>query len=94
MTGGPHCQRQLIEIDQVLEPKDQPIVKRGLQVVRSVPEALAPLERFPPCPTGPEASVEIFGRFITKVLKLDSYERRQISRRKVAIRALYSVSGQ
>jgi hypothetical protein len=71
------------------------IVERARQKVDArtsgsahVSEFTVPLERFPPRPSGPEASVEIFGRFIGKVLKLDSYERRQISRRKAAIRAL------
>lgn len=72
------------------------IVKRALQdqdqdgrsVSASDAEMAPPLERFPPCPSGPEASVEIFGRFVGQVLKLDRYERRQISRRKAAIRAL------
>ena len=72
------------------------IVKRALQnqdqdgrsVSASDAEMAPPLERFPPCPSGPEASVEIFGRFVGQVLKLDAYERRQISRRKAAIRAL------
>ena len=56
-----------------------------------VSDFTVPLERSPPRPSGPEASVEIFGRFIGKVLKLDSYERRQISRRKAAIRVLDSL---
>jgi len=54
----------------------------------SASDLAPPLERFPPCPSGPEANVEIFSRFIGQVLKLDGYERRQLSRRKAALRAL------
>jgi hypothetical protein len=72
------------------------IVKRALQnqdqgggsVSASDSEMAPRLERFPPCPSGPEVNVEIFSRFIGKVLKLDGYERRQLSRRKAALRAL------
>jgi hypothetical protein len=49
---------------------------------------LPPLKRFPPIPSGPEAEVEILGRFIGQVAKLDRYEARQLSRRRTALRAL------
>jgi hypothetical protein len=48
----------------------------------------APLERIPPAPSGPEANTVILSRFIGEVLKLDRYERRELSRRKKALRAL------
>jgi hypothetical protein len=47
-----------------------------------------PLERTPPIPSGPDAEVEILGRFIGKVAKLDRYEVRELSRRRSAYRAL------
>ena len=49
---------------------------------------LAPLKRFPTWPSGPEASVQIFSRFINQIVKLDRYEAQQLSRRKTAFRAL------
>ena len=48
----------------------------------------APLTRFPTWPSGPEASVQIFSRFINQIVKLDRYEAQQLSRRKAAFRAL------
>ena len=47
-----------------------------------------PLERTPPIPSGPDAEVEILGRFIGKVAKLDRHEVRELSRRRAAYRAL------
>lgn len=51
-------------------------------------EIAAPLERFPTWPSGPEASVQIFSRFINQIVKLDRYEAQQLSRRKAAVRVL------
>lgn len=48
----------------------------------------APLERIPPVPSGPDAPLVILERFISKVVKLDRYEDRELSRRKAALRAL------
>lgn len=47
-----------------------------------------PLERFPPIPSGPEASVDILQQFIGQVAKLDRYEARQLSLLMAAIRGL------
>jgi len=47
-----------------------------------------PLKRTPPIPSGPDAEVEILGRFIGEVAKLGRYELRELSRRKSAYRAL------
>jgi len=47
-----------------------------------------PLKRTPPIPSGPDAEVEILGRFIGEVAKLDRYELRELSRRRSAYRAL------
>jgi hypothetical protein len=70
------------------------IIKRamrnpGVKGVLAEPSmTLPPLKRFPPIPSGPEAEVEILGRFIGQVAKLDRYEARQLSRRRTALRAL------
>lgn len=48
----------------------------------------APLQRNPPIPTGPEAPLVILERFISKIVKLDRYEDRELSRRRAALRAL------
>jgi hypothetical protein len=48
----------------------------------------APIERSPTWPSGPEASVQIFSRFINEIGKLDRYETQQLSRRKAAFREL------
>lgn len=47
-----------------------------------------PLERNPPIPSGPDAEIEILGRFIAKIATLDRYEAREMSRRGAAYRAL------
>ena len=49
---------------------------------------LPPLQRIPPIPSGPEAEVEILGRFIGQAAKLDRYEAEQLARRRKAIREL------
>ena len=49
---------------------------------------LIPLERMPGWPSGPAASMQIFSRFINRIVKLDRYEAQQVSRRQAAFRAL------
>jgi hypothetical protein len=77
-----------LTVDAIVKRALQNADHEGTSVSANASEMIAPLERFPPWPSGPEASVEIFSRFIGQVLKLDGYERRQLSRRKAALRAL------